>query len=164
MSALLITLLRFGFLALLWIFVLVVILTIRHDVFGTQVRPRSATAKKRKRKKYQKPTNAKVQASAPPQPHNFSLVVVQGQLAGTRLHISSAPLMIGRSPDSALVLDDGYASSRHARIYCEGDRVILEDLNSTNGTWLGSVQIHEPTVVPAGAQITIGKTVLEVHE
>ncbi|MDD7465265.1 MAG: FHA domain-containing protein [Actinomycetaceae bacterium] len=164
MSALLITLLRFGFLALLWIFVLIVVGTVRHDVFGTRVRARitntsrtsaSARSLRRSPRAASNPQNA---------PQQFSLVVTQGPLTGTRLSLNSGPVMVGRSPDASLVLDDGYASARHARFFRDGERVIIEDLNSTNGTWVGGVQIHEPTVLSIGMPVTIGKTVLEVQE
>lgn len=159
MSSLLITLLRFGFLALLWIFVLIVVGTIRRDVFGTRVRTRGVNGSRHPARRNKQTTRAPHSAS-----ENFSLVVTQGPLAGTYLSLNSGAVMVGRSPDSSLVLDDGYASSRHARLFRDGDRVIIEDLNSTNGTWVGGVQIHEPTVLTPGVPVTIGKTVLEVRE
>ncbi|MCI5826584.1 MAG: FHA domain-containing protein [Arcanobacterium sp.] len=162
MSSLLITLLRFGFLALLWIFVLIVVSTVRHDVFGTRVRARN-TRSVRPRKSARRSARAASGTSAN-SPANFAIVVTHGPLAGTRLSLGSGAVLVGRSPDSALVLDDGYASSRHARFFQDGGRVIVEDLNSTNGTWVGGVQIHEPTVLGIGVPVTIGKTVLEVQE
>lgn len=163
MSALLLTLLRFGFLALLWIFVLIVVATVRHDVFGTHVRPRQKRPVK-SRRKARKAASDTAAASSPAQPQPLFLVVTQGPLAGTRLELAGGQIIIGRSPDSSLVLDDGYASSRHARIYRSGDRVVIEDLNSTNGTWIKGVQIHEPTVLNTGVPVVIGKTTLEVRK
>lgn len=160
MSALAITLLRFGFLALLWIFVFSVVFTVRRDTFGVRVHGRKKPSNRKKSAK----SSARTARSAAGGTQPRALFVTQGPLAGTQLALSSGVVIsIGRSPDSALVLDDGYASSRHARIFLDGGRAIIEDLNSTNGTWVGGVRIHEPTVIPLGVPVTIGKTELKVQ-
>lgn len=89
--------------------------------------------------------------------------MIQGALAGTTIRIGNSPISVGRSPDSSLVLDDGYASARHARFYMQNGQVILEDLSSTNGTWVNNQQVHEPVALLPGTRITIGKTVLELR-
>ncbi|MGL5909611.1 MAG: FHA domain-containing protein, partial [Phycicoccus sp.] len=72
--------------------------------------------------------------------------------------------LIGRSPECALVLDDDYASGRHARIYEETDgRWMVEDLRSTNGTFLGATRLTTPSEVAAGSILRIGQTVLELQ-
>lgn len=160
MSALAITLLRFGFLALLWVFVFSVVLTVRRDTFGVRVHGRKKTSKQKRSAKAG--SRAPHTAAANTQPH--TLFVTQGPLAGTQLALSpKVVISIGRSPDSALVLDDGYASSHHARIFLDDNQAIIDDLNSTNGTWVGGVRIHEPTVIPLGVPVTIGKTELKVQ-
>lgn len=160
MSALLITLLRFGFLALLWLFVFAVVLTVRRDTFGTSVRSRNKSAQtKDKKTKRQQPSTPR-QSSPLREP---VLVVTDGPLAGTRLPLNSSSVTVGRSPDCSLVLDDGYASSRHARFYRNGDRIVIEDLSSTNGTWINGVKITQPTALPPSTPVTIGKTIMEVQ-
>lgn len=160
MSALLITLLRFGFLALLWIFVFVVVVTVRRDLFGTSIRSRGKNKNPAKKSSKKAKTNTQHRLSTSSEP---MLVVLEGPLIGTRLSLTSGSITVGRSPDSSLVVDDGYASSRHARFYRDANRIIVEDLNSTNGTWIGGVQITQPTVLPAGVPVTIGKTTMEVQ-
>ncbi|WP_344672312.1 FHA domain-containing protein FhaB/FipA, partial [Catenulispora yoronensis] len=93
------------------------------------------------------------------------LVVVGGSLAGTTVNITSGQqVTMGRAHDSTIVLDDDYASSRHARLYPDASgQWIVEDLGSTNGTFLGQTKLNAPTVAAIGVPIRIGKTVLELR-
>jgi len=79
------------------------------------------------------------------------------------LRLGSGPILIGRAEDSTLVLDDDYASTRHARITQQGQEYFLEDLGSTNGTYLDRARVTMPTPVPTGVPIRIGRTVLELR-
>jgi len=94
-------------------------------------------------------------------------LVVQAALAviltGTTVTLGDAPVTLGRADDSTLVLTDDYASTRHARLVPGGGTWVLEDLGSTNGTYLGGSKVSRPTPVPLGQQIKIGKTVLELR-
>ena len=87
----------------------------------------------------------------------------QGALAGTRITLDARPILIGRADDSTLVLDDDYASTRHARISQQGDEWYVEDLGSTNGTYLDRAKVTGPTRVPLGVPVRIGKTVIELR-
>lgn len=75
-------------------------------------------------------------------------------------------IVIGRSPDADLRIDDEYASPRHARLWRdEHMQAWVEDLGSTNGTWLirpqgGGVRVAGPTKIYPGDRITIGRTVV----
>jgi pSer/pThr/pTyr-binding forkhead associated (FHA) protein len=93
------------------------------------------------------------------------LVVVGGSLAGTTVNVTSGQqVTMGRAHDSTIVLDDDYASSRHARLYPDASgQWIVEDLGSTNGTFLGQTKLNAPTVAQIGVPIRIGKTVLELR-
>src|ERR671914_2386697 len=91
------------------------------------------------------------------------LVVTGGALTGTRISLDSRPILIGRADDSTLVLDDDYASTRHARISLQGDEWYVEDLGSTNGTYLDRAKVTGPTRVPPGVPVRIGKTVIELR-
>jgi pSer/pThr/pTyr-binding forkhead associated (FHA) protein len=144
---------RAGFLALLWLFVLAALRIVRSDLYaaaGLKVAVpgfRRGTAKK-----------ARGGGKAPRQ-----LVVTHGALAGTRISLDGRPIMIGRADDSTLVLDDDYASTRHARISLRGTDWYVEDLGSTNGTYLDRAKVTAPLRVPLGAPIRIGKTVIELR-
>ena len=79
------------------------------------------------------------------------------------MSLGDSPVTLGRADDSTLVLTDDYASSRHARLLPGDDAWLVEDLGSTNGTYLGSSKVTRPTPVPLGQPIRIGKTVLELR-
>jgi len=91
------------------------------------------------------------------------LLVTDGGLAGTRINLGEQPIMIGRANDSTLVLTDDYASTRHARLVTRDGDWYVEDLGSTNGTYLDRTKVTGPTLVPPGVPIRIGKTVLELR-
>ena len=76
----------------------------------------------------------------------------------------NGPVLIGRGNDAAIRLDDDYVSTRHARIAASGDQWFVEDLGSTNGTYIGSVRITQPTTITVGTQVRIGKTVVELRK
>ncbi len=161
MSEFVIALLRLGFLALLWIFVFFVLLTIKNDVFGTRVstrgRSQPTTTRSRTSRRANAPATSAQRTSA------LHLVVSGGSLTGTTIPLTGASLTVGRSPDSALVLDDGYTSARHARFFNNAGDWFIEDLNSTNGTWVGNERIYQPTRLSLRVPITIGQTTLELR-
>ncbi|WP_261576486.1 FHA domain-containing protein FhaB/FipA, partial [Frankia gtarii] len=104
----------------------------------------------------------------PPQPARkpqspSKLVVTKGHLSGTTIPLGSSPVTIGRAQDSTLVLEDDFASGRHARLVPHDGQWFVEDLGSTNGTFLNRSKVTSPMPVPLGAPVRIGKTVLELH-
>jgi pSer/pThr/pTyr-binding forkhead associated (FHA) protein len=110
-SELALQLIRFGFLALLWLFVLASLRVIRTDL-RTSGQPRIAVPPPARRRG--KATGAPPGRPAPGAPTH--LLVTEGGLTGTRIGLTGAPVLIGRANDSTLVLEDDYASTRHARI------------------------------------------------
>ncbi len=156
MPALILQLTRVGFLILLWLFVLAAVRVVRADL-RVASDLRSGLAAGRGRRRSGEPL-AQTTSLTP-----AILVVTAGSLAGTRLRLGSGPILIGRAEDSTLVLDDDYASTRHARIVQQGRGYALEDLGSTNGTYLDRARITAPTPVPVGVPIRIGRTVLELR-
>ena len=159
MSELTLTLLRIAFLGLLWLFVLLAIMVLRRDLKQpADARPVSRRAPRAPRA----PTPAKVARSS--KVKGTKLVVVEGQLAGTVVPLDSAQVTIGRAPDSTIVIDDDYASSRHARIYPSEGNWVVEDLGSTNGTWIDRTRITTPTVLPVGVPLRIGRSTLQLQK
>ena len=158
MSELAILLIRLGLLALLWLFVFAAVRTIRLDVYGPRVPKSARPAAKPERR-----------AAAPPKPKPAKgkvprhLVVTAGSLQGQTIELSDAPVTVGRAPESTLVLTDDYASSHHARLVQRDGQWHIEDLGSTNGTYLDKTKVTRPTPVPQGAKVRIGKTVLELR-
>jgi pSer/pThr/pTyr-binding forkhead associated (FHA) protein len=153
--ALILQLTRIGFLVLLCLFVLAAIRVIRTDLRYAG-EPRTDGGRRR---------GGQAAAAQVPQGRlqPSTLVVTAGSLAGTRLRLGPGPILIGRAEDSTLVLDDDYASSRHARLTQQGQEYYLEDLGSTNGTYLDRVRVTTPTPVPVGVPIRIGRTVIELR-
>ena len=95
-----------------------------------------------------------------------TLVVTEGPLTGTSLPLRSGGILIGRNPECALVLDDDYASGRHCRIHPDPsgrDGWVVEDLGSTNGTFMGRDRLTGSRPVEIGTTLRIGKTVLELR-
>ena len=95
-----------------------------------------------------------------------TLVVTEGPLTGTTLPLRSGGLLIGRNPECALVLDDDYASGRHCRVYPDPTNRggwVVEDLGSTNGTFIGRDRLSSARPVDIGTTLRIGKTVLELR-
>jgi pSer/pThr/pTyr-binding forkhead associated (FHA) protein len=90
-------------------------------------------------------------------------VVTAGQLAGTRITLGEAQITIGRAEDSTLVITDDFASARHARLVPRDGQWFVEDLGSTNGTYLDRGKVSGPTPVPLGVPIRIGRTSLELR-
>jgi len=91
------------------------------------------------------------------------LVVTEGALAGTTIKLGDGPVTLGRADDSTLVLTDDYASTRHARISLRGSEWYVEDLGSTNGTYLDRAKVTTAVRVPMGTPVRIGKTVIELR-
>ena len=91
-----------------------------------------------------------------------TLMVDKGPLAGHEIDLQGQALLMGRAQDADLVLEDDYASGRHARLFPQGTRWFLEDLGSTNGTFVNGSQISRALPVGPGDSIRIGKTVMEI--
>ena len=160
MSQLSLTIIRVAFLAVLWLFVIAAIGVVRTDLLG------GPTASPRRSRGHQTqnlrpPRQARPQRAGRGSPR--FLVVTAGALKGTSLDLAQQQITLGRANDATLVLNDDYASSRHARIFPQDGQWIVEDLGSTNGTYLDRQKVTRPTPVPLGVPIRIGKTVLELR-
>ena len=161
MSELALTLIRLGFLALLWAFVLITVFVLRRDLKQpADARPLAA----RSARPAKAPRAEKVKAPKASKVKGTKLVVTEGPLAGTVVPLDGAQVTIGRAPDSTIVIDDDYASSRHARVYSSEGTWVVEDLGSTNGTWIERTRITTPTVLPVGAPLRVGRTTLQLQK
>ncbi len=154
MSELVLLGLKFAFLALLWLFILFAGHVIRTDLFGRRV-PAGAPA-------------AAVAAPKPPRRQRrakgmpTTLRITQGKQAGLTMALGES-LLIGRSADCQLILDDDYTSTRHARIYATPRGPMVEDLGSTNGTYLNNERIAAPIPFTTNDTLRIGRTLLVVE-
>lgn len=167
--------LKYAFLALLWLFVWLIVRSLYQDV--EVFSPHKSRAYRRKDRQARRtaksptPTARPIRATratgsvprASKQP--TLLVVMDGPLAGTSVPLNGSTLTLGRAPSNTVVLDDEFVSSHHARVYPDPNTGswAIEDLNSTNGTVVNQQRISSPTMLPAGVPVRIGATTFELR-
>lgn len=187
MSELTLLVLRIGFLILLWAFVFAIVYALRSDLFGQKVRRLpaqngqsaasapvvAATAAAPAAAASAAATAPIARSSAPaataaddePQaePPARRLVITSGAKEGMELELGDDQLTIGRSADSGLVIRDDYTSTHHARLMLWSDQWMIQDLDSTNGTFLNGKRVSIPTPVPLNTPVSIGTTTFELR-
>lgn len=190
MSELTLLLLRFGFLFILWAFVFAVVYALRTDLFGQRVRrlpaevaasqpfvpsavappmPYLAAAPAAPGWKSGSVSDA-TEAFSVPSPAGQSptgmasrLVITSGPKEGLEITLPKEPLTIGRSSESGLVIRDDYTSTHHARLMLWSEDWVIQDLDSTNGTFLNGTRVTLPTPVPLNTPVRIGTTSFELR-
>ena len=185
MSELTLLILRIVFLLVLWGFVFSVVHALRTDLFGGRVKrmpapdaavsaspfaaasapavapvDRPASVPQRAT-----PANALPHTTAPAATASSAtrLVITSGAKEGMELPLSRQPLTIGRSSESGLVIRDDYTSTHHARLMLLNDSWVIQDLDSTNGTFLDGMRVVVPTQIPLNTPIRIGSTSFELR-
>jgi pSer/pThr/pTyr-binding forkhead associated (FHA) protein len=154
MPELVLNLLKYVFLIVLYIFVARAV-----KVVYLELRPSPVRSSR----------SSRAPAPAPRPPSKRSkkafrrLVVIEGPLKGKTFGLGEE-LTIGRAEKCHIVVDDTYVSQVHARFYANGDSYFIEDLGSTNGTYLNRRRITDPTELSRGDRVKIGKTVLEMRK
>jgi pSer/pThr/pTyr-binding forkhead associated (FHA) protein len=158
MSELTLTLIKLGFLALLWMFVLAALSVIRSDLFGAKVDSRpTATAIVQANGRQPKARPARKKRGLP-----GSVTIADGPQAGVGASLVDEPVVIGRGSDCQIRLDDDYSSTRHARLFSSDGQWWVEDLGSTNGTYLDGQRVTRPVPAEIGGSIRIGRTTLNI--
>lgn len=94
----------------------------------------------------------------------FQFVVRSGPVPGTVFPLEGEQLIIGRDPANAIVINDPEVSRRHARLTLQGGRYVLEDLGSTNGTFVNGRRLTGPYVLKTGDVVSLGETITLVFE
>ncbi len=82
-------------------------------------------------------------------------------LRGVRI-VVNGPIIVGRAPGADILIPTGYVSGRHARFSLVGTSLMVEDLNSTNGTLLNGKPVHEMTACSAGDTVTVGNVDIKI--
>ncbi|MDR6867925.1 pSer/pThr/pTyr-binding forkhead associated (FHA) protein [Microbacterium resistens] len=167
MSELTLLLLRIGFLVLLWFFVFAVVYSLRADLFGVRVRKmpaEAAPAAPSKPAAKPAPSKPSKKTGGPATTSTVTkLVITSGPKAGLELPLGNEPMTIGRSSESGLVIRDDYTSSHHARLLLWGENWMVQDLDSTNGTFLGGERVGAPVAIAIGTPIKVGATTFELR-
>jgi pSer/pThr/pTyr-binding forkhead associated (FHA) protein len=153
----LLTILKLCLLALLYLFFLRVLRVVWLEVREPQaaaVRPSTAAAatiaKPRRREKRAPRGPTRLVLHSPP------------ELAGTS-HTLTAEMTIGRAPGCTIAVEDGYVSSVHTRVFGRDGQWLVEDLGSTNGTYLNRRKVTGPSTLRVGDRIQVGNAEFEVR-
>jgi pSer/pThr/pTyr-binding forkhead associated (FHA) protein len=96
-------------------------------------------------------------------PSKPKLVILEPAENAGRSFALDGEVSIGRAAGCQVTLDDTYASQIHARVFTRDNQWQIEDVGSTNGTWLNRHKVSGPMVVQRGDRIQIGNTVLEMQ-
>ena len=184
MSELTLLVLQLGFLLLLWVFIFAIVYSLRSDLFGQRVRklqPDAAAAAPAAAPFPSSPvpvaaaSAATAAVSHPAAPASgpggetastenaTRLVITSGQKAGAEFPLGRDEITIGRSSDSAIIIRDDYTSTHHARLMLWNGRWMIQDLDSTNGTFLNGSRVTVPTPIPLGATVKVGATTFELR-
>lgn len=178
MSELTLFILQYGFLLLLWVFVFVLIFALRADVFGGRVRrlpdppastgapPAAPVADPQAQTVAHGVTRSSGGSETATASSAGRIVITSGPKEGLEIPLGSEPLTIGRSSESGLVIRDDYTSSHHARLVRYADQWMVQDLDSTNGTFHDGTKVspNSPVAVRIGAPIKVGATTFELRK
>ena len=148
----LLTILKFCFLALLYLFFVRVVRAVWTEV--TAPPPVAAPAPA-------PPTKTKRDRGAPKRSVAHLRVVEPAEQRGRSYEVADE-LTIGRAAGCQIPLDDSYASQLHARLFRRNGDVLVEDLGSTNGTFLNRKKVTSAVPMRKGDRLQVGKTVLEL--
>lgn len=162
MSELTLFILRLAFLGLLWAFIFAIVYALRTDLFGPPRRRAEDEAKPAER-----PSG--LAGSSPLSPTGpggvaSRILITSGPKEGLEMELlPEEQFTVGRSGDSRLVLRDDVTSTHHARLMLWNDQWMIQDLDSTNGTFVDSKRVSIPTPVPMNTPIRIGTTTFELR-
>jgi pSer/pThr/pTyr-binding forkhead associated (FHA) protein len=147
----LLTILKLCLLALLYLFFFRVLRAVWAEIRTPKVvaaaAPRQAARQARK-----------VERKAPP----VQLAVVAPPELKGRTYPLADELTVGRAAGCQVTLDDTFASQIHARVFAREGQLFVEDLGSTNGTFLNRQKVQGPQVMRRGDRLQVGNTVLEL--
>jgi pSer/pThr/pTyr-binding forkhead associated (FHA) protein len=163
-SELALFLVRIGFVAVLWIFILSLLSVIRADLYGRRVISKIA---KQNAPKLPGGLPGSVASLGLEDSDSFEpthIAILSGRTAGTSMELEDkTEILIGRSAGCDLVLSDEFSSNTHAKLIKVGEDWVLQDLSSTNGTFLDGRKVTTPATIKAGMTIRIGTTNFELR-
>lgn len=151
MPTIVLDLLKYVFLAVLYIFVARAVRAVYQELRPAKT-PRAAPAGPR-------PKQPRRSGKTP-----GHVRVLEGEGGKSRTIPLDGEILIGRADKCHLVIEDTYASQIHARIFERNGSIMVEDMGSTNGTYLNRQKVTAPTEVFRGDKVKVGKTVLEFRK
>ena len=92
------------------------------------------------------------------------LIVLTEGIEPTSFEFTKEATSVGRDDENDITLPHQSVSGSHAELVMRGEDVHVRDLGSTNGTYIGTVRITQPTTITMGTQVRIGKTILELRK
>ncbi|HEX2030943.1 MAG TPA: FHA domain-containing protein [Actinomycetota bacterium] len=146
------TILKISLLLLLYFFIYRAVRAVVLDLYGPRQQRRAAS---------QPPRGGRPARRGRGAPTKVVVVDERGARLGS--HRLSGTLQIGRAPSCQIRPEDTYISQMHARISERNGSWVVEDLGSTNGTYLNQRKVTVPTELSPGDRIRVGKTTLEVR-
>ena len=149
MPPIVLTTLKYLFLALLYLFILRAIRVVYLDLVGPRVpKPRGQRARSQAPARRRGTPKSVVVTEADKPVRNFPL---------------DGEITFGRADSCRVQLDDTYVSTLHARMFSKDGTWFVEDLGSTNGTYLNRVKVTGPSPIAVGDEVRVGKTIVEVR-
>jgi pSer/pThr/pTyr-binding forkhead associated (FHA) protein len=157
-SELTLTVIKLGFLAVLWLLILSVTSAMRADLFG--VRPPKQPKPQREAREAARQNRQPRGAKGTP----TRAFIVEGPDTGKSVALDGTPVTFGRGAECTVPLADEYVSTQHARLRFHENQWYVEDLGSTNGTYFGNQRLTRSTPVTARSRFRLGKTVVELRK
>jgi pSer/pThr/pTyr-binding forkhead associated (FHA) protein len=102
-------------------------------------------------------------AAEPAMPPGPSAVVIHSEGAKPRTVAVSGNMVMGRAPECELALEDTFVSQQHARLFAKNGSWYVEDLGSTNGTFVNDQRLGAPAMVQPGDRVRVGTTIMELR-
>jgi len=156
----------------MWVFIFAVVYALRTDLFGQKARKQpvadAAPAPFTPEPAFATPPATPVVSSPAVIPGGAStsasrLVITGGAKEGLEILLQGEQLTIGRASESGLVIRDDYTSTHHARLLLWDEGWVIQDLDSTNGTFLNGKRVTVPTQIPLNTPVKIGTTSFELR-
>ena len=159
MSEQLLNILKICLLVLLYLFFFRVLRAVWVEVRGPALVPATKASRRAAREAAAPKARSRGRAKRNAEPH---LTVIEPASEAGRVFMLSDEVTVGRAAGCQVTIDDTFASQMHARLYVRDGQLLVEDLGSTNGTWLNRQKVTGPAVIQRGDRLQVGNTVMEL--
>lgn len=158
MNTLILSIIRFGFLALLWVFIGFVLVLLRRDL----LQPSKSQPVSSPRPTPPKSDTRQKQSKARRKNGPGRITILDGTLAGTVISLTGQEVLFGRAAECSVVLNDDYVSNHHCVVKLIDSVWVLQDLGSTNGTWINRARITSTVPLKVGSVFAVGRVSMRV--